>query len=296
MNMGKRIISLLCLVLAGSVLYMGTTFAAERKECEITQNDSTIKMDENVSNNVSEKDINTVTNIAKSKGKEKISIVSEELLTKEDLVKSKETALFVYDNGKVIGVEINQNILEKVEPQIIKDIIQSDDLESGESINILAYKYPEETKEGLVETESTTETVVQPRGGYVIQNSKATKTGSPYKGDSKYVTSVAKGQTKTLSSAVTFKCSREVTGNYYSLASLTNGFAATVTFKSETEYSSEDMTPGTNCRMFYMREYKQNYSRTQKKVDAKTNEVLGTKKATIKKPEYSVEYSKDVKE
>ncbi|EOS70906.1 hypothetical protein C818_00914 [Lachnospiraceae bacterium MD308] len=291
----KKIVNTICLALAGCLFYTGSSQAAEGSEYVFSKSEPVIRMEKNVQRDITTEDIETALEIAESKKKNEICIVSNDTLAEKDLFESVEKALFVYDNGKVAGVEVNPEILEKIDSEIVQDIVDSETVGDGDYVTISDYKEAGELdEEGYDEDDLKTETI-SPKGyGYTYRNGKIINIGKPYKDKDKLITSVAKGQEKVLSSKVTLTCKRELGGEYYT-TSVASGISASVTFKSQVKYASRNMEAGKNCRKFYIRSYKQKCKRTQSKINAKTNAVIGTKTAIIKKPAHSIEYSVDVK-
>lgn len=295
-NKKKRFINAICLITVGCLLFSTSTFAAQKNTS--IKNPLKINIEESIKKQITDKDIEYVSKITNAMSKEKVNIVSRDVLSREDIVSSNESQLIVYRDGDLIGLEINPTVVNEIELEVVQDIVNSDTVGNGNYITIYDYHNAEKPNvEAFTEDVNQTNLNEKPEKkgvGYYIRNGKATKSGKQYKDKDTYITSVAKGQTKTLEAAMKITRKLELSGSYYSM-SVTNGFSATVIFKTKVKYSSENMAAGTNCRKFYIRTYKQNYKRTQTKVNAKTNAIMGKKTATIKKPSSSAEYSVDVK-
>ncbi len=296
MKIRKKIVSTICLTLFGGLLYTNSSYAANDIKSTPSETEPSINIEKNIQNDISTKDLKNITEITASKEKDEVHIVSSTTLTEKDLAESDENALFVYDNGKLAGVEVNSQIVDKVSPEMVSDIIDAETVNDGDYVTITNCIEPED---GVIDDEingDNPETIaMSPRGyGYYLRNGKAKKYGKEYTDKTKFITSVAKGASRTISKAVTLTCNRELSGEYYS-TSITNGFIASISFKSVTKYGSSDMAAGKNCRKYYVKSCKQNYKRPQSKVNAKTLAVISTKTAIIKKPVKFIEYSVDVK-
>ena len=213
----------------------------------------------------------------------------------EILKDSYENAVFVYDDtGKTIYVEIPREVANEMGIEKITGII--DDVQDGATLRIYNYQTVPDNYEN-VSVKSQENGDISTKGvGYIVRTGKAKKSGSEYKSTNKKICTVARGSSKTLGSKVSVKLDLQLSGSYFN-TDVKSGFAPSVTFYSKTIYSgiTPEVKSPNNARTFYLQTYRQNYTRKQTKVNAKTNQVIETKTATIKKGSSSAEYSVDVK-
>ena len=259
-----------------------------------------VTIDDSVVNTVGIKDVESLLKTADLLGKDKIHLVTESRLSDQDIKESAKKALFVKnENGDIYGLEVNEAVCNQVG---IDEVLGfADEAGEGTIVRITGCVSVDDSKIDLSSFDrcyknkrASAETVAAGAVGYTIRNGKASKSGDEHKvGNKVLITSVAKGATKKLTTAV--KCSFSTTwsGGYDSSAA--SGLKLTLTQTSELFFSGikPAITGKNNCRVFYFQKYAQNYKRTQQKIDAKTNEVIGTKVATIVKPTKIVEGSYD---
>ena len=246
-------------------------------------------------NSIKPNKISFITEMEKKKKKSQIVIVNEVSLSEDILKDSYENAVFVYDDtGKTIYVEIPREVANEMGIEKITGII--DDVQDGATLRIYNYQTVPDNYEN-VSVKSQENGDISTKGvGYIVRTGKAKKSGSEYKSTNKKICTVARGSSKTLGSKVSVKLDLQLSGSYFN-TDVKSGFAPSVTFYSKTIYSgiTPEVKSPNNARTFYLQTYRQNYTRKQTKVNAKTNQVIETKTATIKKGSSSAEYSVDVK-
>ena len=254
-----------------------------------------VNISEDLLNSVGEDSISFITDTVDASEKSRIAIVDESSLSKDMLMDSSGTDIFVYDStGKTVYIETSQEVAAEMEIEKIIGII--DDVQNGATLRIYNYQTATDDFESS-SLESVESGDVSTNGvGYIVRTGKAQKSGSEYKSSKKKICTVARGSSKTLGSKVSVKLGLELSGSYFN-TDVKSGFSPSVTFYSKTVYSGITPTVESpnNARIFYLQTYRQNYKRKQTKVNAKTNQVIETRTATIKKGSSSAEYSVDVK-
>ena len=136
-NKKKRFINAICLITVGCLLFSTSTFAAQKNTS--IKNPLKINIEESIKKQITDKDIEYVSKITNAMSKEKVNIVSRDVLSREDIVSSNESQLIVYRDGDLIGLEINPTVVNEIELEVVQDIVNSDTVGNGNYITIYDY-------------------------------------------------------------------------------------------------------------------------------------------------------------
>lgn len=187
-----------------------------------------------------------------------------------------------------LGYNINLEISESVKDQLSESEIMEIANEGKEDTTITIHEVvelPEINEDSFIQERL----VIVPN--FRIETSKS-YTGSNKVLADKFVISVAKGQTTTLSRTFTHSVELSISGSYYSLVDL--GLKQTVTATYSTTHQFSGPTTGSyNSREFRVKFYGDTGKYTQKKVRIDNGSVTGTKTGTFTEPKKYAMYSID---
>lgn len=195
------------------------------------------------------------------------------------------TTEFTNEYGHSVDLTLNEDIIDNISNDEILDIINT--AKDGEKITIYDVV---ETLENSHEQEFNSNSRLIGVTTYKTEKTYSSK--NVYAKDH-FITSAAKGHTKTLTSSITKTSTLSISGSYYDYAKLNLDKSKTYTASTTDTFQGPPESSQYNSRSFYAREYVNKGS--YKQYQCFNNFCSGAKSGTFNEPAKFVLYAKDEK-
>lgn len=296
--MRKFIASMAILAVTVTLIAPSSQCFAESTEVSDGKETVEINIDDSLEDKIDVEDVEKVLTEDIVSENDTVEVVALDELADDTYIS--EECICVVNDEDIIPVVIDEDV--NITGEELTELIDDSDnkIQNGDIVNVTDLNEVEEAPaEGAVYQEEVPqdETLVSPEWKWydikkTIKNSY--KYGSENVASDKFITSVAKGQKKKISTSFSLSCSVGASASYYNLATVKSELGAKMTFSVSNTFSGPSNKSKYNSREFRVKFYSQKVDVTQK-VKGWPSKHTTTYKFTYNRPTKYLQYSIDRK-